>query len=359
MVDKQDQAQASVPVFRSGVAARMTGVPVETLRVWERRYGVVGPRLSDSGQRLYSAEQVHRLGMIKQLVDTGHPIGSIASLSAQALMGMCADRMPLARPNADIPLAPAMVTTLAQHIGVALVGSWLTSPAISNALLNTTLRCTGSCAELQDAPVFLAGKRVDIVIIELPMWTTSPLQAIETARKVCAATHVIVFYRFAPASLLQQLRMAGYEVVRQPHDASEIEWFCRAVMRPSTVETALDKEALQQVPVFDAQSASSSVLASPKQAPPPPKFDEASLAGIAGIISGLYCECPRHVAQLLLNLNSFEKYSAQCANRDVKDAQVHRELQWASGHARALLENALVSLAEAEGITLAVNRSET
>ena len=33
-------------VYRSGVAARLTGVPVDTLRIWERRYSVIGPRLS-------------------------------------------------------------------------------------------------------------------------------------------------------------------------------------------------------------------------------------------------------------------------------------------------------------------------
>ena len=31
--------------YRSGVAARLAGLPVETLRVWERRYGV-----SDAGR---------------------------------------------------------------------------------------------------------------------------------------------------------------------------------------------------------------------------------------------------------------------------------------------------------------------
>ena len=29
--------------YRTSVAARLAGLPVETLRVWERRYQVVGP----------------------------------------------------------------------------------------------------------------------------------------------------------------------------------------------------------------------------------------------------------------------------------------------------------------------------
>ena len=51
----------SEPGYRSGVAARLAGIPVETLRVWERRYQVVGPRLSPRGHRVYSTADVGRM----------------------------------------------------------------------------------------------------------------------------------------------------------------------------------------------------------------------------------------------------------------------------------------------------------
>ena len=67
-------------MYRSGAVARLTGIPVQTLRVWERRYRIVGPRQSATGQRQYSPDDVARLTVIKQLVDSGHAIGSIATL---------------------------------------------------------------------------------------------------------------------------------------------------------------------------------------------------------------------------------------------------------------------------------------
>ena len=85
--------------YRSGVAARLAGIPVETLRVWERRYGVVGPRLSPRGQRLYSSVEIRRLALIKQLVDMGHPIGAIAALPTDALNEMNANARTLAGPS--------------------------------------------------------------------------------------------------------------------------------------------------------------------------------------------------------------------------------------------------------------------
>jgi DNA-binding transcriptional MerR regulator len=71
--------------YRSGDAARLAKMPVTTLRIWERRYGVVAPPKSESGQRLYSEDDVRRLSLLKGLVQRGHPIGTIAKLDRAQL----------------------------------------------------------------------------------------------------------------------------------------------------------------------------------------------------------------------------------------------------------------------------------
>lgn len=50
---------------------RMTGVGAATLRAWERRYGLVEPSRSESGQRLYSPADVERIRRIVTMVDNG------------------------------------------------------------------------------------------------------------------------------------------------------------------------------------------------------------------------------------------------------------------------------------------------
>ena len=44
------------------------------------------------------------------------------------------------------------------------------------------------------------------------------------------------------------------------------------------------------------------------------------LADIAGLSSTVACECPRHVAELLMQLSHFEAYSAECVARSPEDA---------------------------------------
>ena len=80
------KSAVSEPTFSIGTAARLTGIPVDTLRVWERRYGLTQAALSPSGQRLYSAADVQRVALIKQLTDLGHAIGQLAGLDMAALL---------------------------------------------------------------------------------------------------------------------------------------------------------------------------------------------------------------------------------------------------------------------------------
>ena len=71
--------------YRSGAVARMVRMPVATLRIWERRYGVTAPATTPTGHRLYTAADVQRLALLKQLTDLGHAIGSIATLDMEQL----------------------------------------------------------------------------------------------------------------------------------------------------------------------------------------------------------------------------------------------------------------------------------
>lgn len=59
--------------------ARMTGLSVDTLRAWERRYEAVVPGRSERG-RLYTDADVTRLRQLGELVRRGHAIGTIAGL---------------------------------------------------------------------------------------------------------------------------------------------------------------------------------------------------------------------------------------------------------------------------------------
>ena len=65
--------------------SQATGLTVETLRAWERRYRAVVSRRDDTGRRVYAADDVLRLRRLREATERGHPIGRLVALDARAL----------------------------------------------------------------------------------------------------------------------------------------------------------------------------------------------------------------------------------------------------------------------------------
>lgn len=72
---------SAVPRYTVKQVSAITGVLATTLRVWERRYGVVKPERSQGGYRLYTPEQVEMLRRMAALVEGG----MAASLAARTI----------------------------------------------------------------------------------------------------------------------------------------------------------------------------------------------------------------------------------------------------------------------------------
>ncbi len=79
---------------------RDTGIGRDTLRIWERRYGFPTPARNSKGERVYSAEQIRRLQVIRRLLDQGLRPGKVVPLS-EAALGEIADTLSAAALSAD------------------------------------------------------------------------------------------------------------------------------------------------------------------------------------------------------------------------------------------------------------------
>ncbi|HEV7814659.1 MAG TPA: MerR family transcriptional regulator, partial [Janthinobacterium sp.] len=67
---------------------RDTGLAKETLRVWERRYAFPQPLRDGFGERVYPAEQVFKLRLVKRLLDLGYRPGKIIQQSTEELRAL-------------------------------------------------------------------------------------------------------------------------------------------------------------------------------------------------------------------------------------------------------------------------------
>lgn len=71
-------------VLRIGELSKRSGVSVELLRAWERRYGLLKPARSPGGLRLYSPQDLQRVRVMREHLAAGLAAAEAAALTSQA-----------------------------------------------------------------------------------------------------------------------------------------------------------------------------------------------------------------------------------------------------------------------------------
>jgi MerR family transcriptional regulator, light-induced transcriptional regulator len=334
----------SHPLFhRSGAVAQMLGMPVATLRVWERRYGLTQPALSPSGQRQYSPEDVRRLALIKQLADRGHAIGSLASLDMPQLQDVASTHAQVRasthrreRSAAAAPMPPALPWRL------AVIGAGLAKRLERPSLLRRLGRPVVLLGPFEDpaqAASALRDADLDTLLVHEPQLHAGWLAGLEAMAPALSGVPKAVLFGFAADATCEALAMAGTALLREPQpDAALAQWLRGLSMA--------------------APAPQPGVAALSTEIPPARRWDDAALADFAGRSSTMACECPRHVTELLMQLSHFEAYSAECEHRNAADAQMHAYLRQVAAGSRARFEAALEHVALHEGLLLPPDRTD-
>ena len=73
-----------------GALSRATGIPVETLRTWEARYGFPVPERKPSGHRVYALASIPRLRRIAEALSRGNRAGDVVAATDEALADLLA-----------------------------------------------------------------------------------------------------------------------------------------------------------------------------------------------------------------------------------------------------------------------------
>ncbi len=110
---------------------RITGLRREQLYMWQRRYAFPSPMRDAFGDRVYPADQVARLKLIKQLLSEGWRAGAVVALAdsaLQSMLGLAVD-VPSALPteieHAVKLVAEHRIGELQNHLSKLLVGQGL------------------------------------------------------------------------------------------------------------------------------------------------------------------------------------------------------------------------------------------
>ncbi len=314
------------PLHRIGAVSKTTGIPISTLRIWETRYAAFSPVKTEGRQRLFQEHDISKALLLKQLSQAGHAIRTIAGLDLDHLRRM----------SNGPAQTPKSLATPGQAVSLAVVGlgmaNRIESTNFAMGLKPNQLKVTDVLVDLATASQAGLSGQPQVLLIKvntLQPGVNTAIQALVQQHNIALA---IVIYNFATEAVVQAMKFSGLIVRREPISDSELAELLQSVL-------FVDQDRAREFGTAGVVIASR-------------KYSEATLSRVAGISSKVLCECPRHVAELISQLASFEEYSQECLNKSAEDAHLHAYLKSISGSARSLFENALEKIARHEGIDL-------
>lgn len=108
MVEPAPQSPMQLSI---GAVSRETGIAVETLRTWERRYGFPAPQRTPGGHRVYGEATVEKLRLVSRALAAGHRAAQVVPASVEQLrVWVGSSAPPAARPDADFSLDEPMAS---------------------------------------------------------------------------------------------------------------------------------------------------------------------------------------------------------------------------------------------------------
>jgi DNA-binding transcriptional MerR regulator len=178
-----------------GVVRARTGLSVEVLRAWERRYAVVSPTRTGNGHRLYSDADIERLGLLHRAASSGRSVSALSALSNTDLQRLV---------DEDAERASSRPTLPGSYRDQAMAAVRDLAPAQLEAILRRALLSLGAFTFLEEVvpPLLVdigeewhAGRitvahehAASATLLQLLGWLTRSLEVPGEAPRVLLAT---------------------------------------------------------------------------------------------------------------------------------------------------------------------------
>ena len=319
----------NTPLHKIGAVSSLSGVPTPTLRVWEVRYATFSPLKTQGQHRLYSDDDVLKATLLKRLTEQGHAISNIANLSSQALNNLLMQQQSSNRYQAHTQSEDRTISMAI--VGLALAGR-IESKKFTLSFNNHEIKVTDIFNDVSDALGASFQEPTKILLVKTNSLHAGMEVDIHKLAQNCQALQVIVLYNYGQQNIIESMKHSGMILRREPISDSDLADLINSVLLVGTDQKSKGLVVGALIPQR--------------------KYSDATLAKVAGISSNILCECPRHVAEIIAQLASFEQYTHECLNKSSEDAHLHAYLSSVSGSARALFESALEMVAKHEGIEL-------
>ena len=300
-------------LYKIGAASKITGINIATLRVWENRYGVVEPIRINGTQRGFTKKDVDRLSMIKQLVDSGDSISTLAKLSFEELEL----RMQPSFKNSQKNIEDDKGIIKAVSVGTRIPEVGRPSSHLAEVRMVARYELATIMNDLPSIKI-----DVDIIIFEIASLHSDTVELISDILTKSDTSHALLIYRFGSLNGLKLAQLDGrIHPMQAPVFPSDIQIACNFAVNRTFGSNKCKNDSLENL----------------EHVP----FSEKELWEINIMSNPIHCECPKHLSSIISSLRGFEKYSSDCKDLNEKDRVLHKELEAIAAKARTIVELAL------------------
>jgi hypothetical protein len=313
------------PLYAIGTVARLTGLKPDTLRVWERRYGLRPSHRSPTGRRQYTQADLEHLQLLATLVSTGVRIGEVAACGRRTLeimLGRADGAQACDRKPRVLVIGTELCEWLDEHQGcLSHVDAILARVSLAESAEALT--------EGVEPP--------DLMVVGCSRLGPEQVRQVEALAGLLAAGRTLVACATANDRSLESLRLRGVGTTAFPPD-------------PGFLAFELARVPAEMAARQGSVHLGDLVGAKPRQM----SMEELVAAAAARSEQGE--PSPARLAELVNGLAGFEQDMAAGAVGDWSDAAVRACAYTYAGQARWLMEKALQVVLSGEAARCAEGR---
>jgi DNA-binding transcriptional MerR regulator len=286
--------------YRIGAVAKLTGISTDTIRAWERRYGVVQPNRGENNNRCYTEAHVSKLISVKRLVDAGQAIGTICKLSEDALQARTRGILGPSRQPAGGVLKKWTVISFQQP-------HWLKACVQAQSGIEANW--------VNDLESFSASGE-EFVVIDIPSLSEMKEKLVLRMLPEELSSRCLVVYKFASRTQLRSLSSKGIRLLKGP-------------LEPFALVNLLRGNG--QLGGVSSEN---------------PDLDALKLSLQEGDI---LCKCKRQLSGLMMALNQLEASSIGRSKSFQMDDVLQQQLVELTVQARSIMEQSLCDVTRPVG----------
>jgi hypothetical protein len=310
----------SRPLYSIGTVSRLTGIKADTLRIWERRYGLGASKKSAGGRREYCQSDLEHLQIVAALRSQGTRIGDICNLDRKTLELMF--RSSQSPSTGALPkLRPRVL-----FVGEVLA-DWL--DLHPGCLANVSAFICRTSAEAFLAAPENGQPKFDAVFAQCNVVDHSTIMQLETLRQVTNASQLVACHNGATSAWSNELKRVDVALLTLPPN-------------PGQLGIEINRAIIDLARNLGDTNAGELANAKPRQ------FSDRQLQQAWSIETSKASINTTQLSKLIQELSVFETLSSECPVDNWQDSAVNSCVYAYTNQARWLMEKAMQAVLEGQ-----------